>query len=154
MITNNCKPFLIDDITPFLKNKKTKLTDFDIYGLGLATCHALAMFNQQAGSEYDNDLNENPVIREEMSYLYETYLQSYSNDKGEHDHVDLLDGCYNTYPCHVLCDSMDGEQWLPLAFDNTWLTENGIMVMEFHPIADTSDLETINYDETIYIRIN
>ena len=153
MITNNCEPFLIDDINAFSNNRKQELNDFEGYGLGMAVCSALATFNQQTNDYYTN-LDESQALRDETCSLYENFLHWDTNNHGKTVSVSLLDGRYNTYLCNIEVNSMQGSQYLQLAFDNAWLTTNGIIIAEFHPVEDISEPETINENETLYIRIN
>lgn len=154
MITNNYEPYQIEDIKAFTNIRKEKLTDFDLYGLQVTTAQTLALFNQDP-SEYSMDLDESQALRDETAYLLK-YMKSDSDDHGNYQSVSILNGMYNTYQVTTLyVHSMQGDKVLSdIAYNKTWLTDNGIIVMEFNPITDPDDLSTINYDETIYIRVN
>ena len=154
MITNNCEPFQIEDIKAFTNIRKEKLTDFDLYGLQIATAQTLALFNQDTDG-YTTDLDESQALRDETACLLK-YMTSDSDNHGNYQSVSILDGMHDTYHVTTLyVNSMQGDKVLSdIAYNKTWLTDNGIMVMEFNPITNPDDLSSINYDETIYIRVN
>lgn len=132
MITNNFGMFTIETPETFLKIRKQNLNDVEAYGLR----HALADFVK----EYEEE-----NFGEVYTDLYDQ-TNTVTDNHGNRVAVDLLDGYYNTY-----LFEHDGQK---LALDYLFMTDNGIMVLVANPISDTDNMDTIDHDTEIYIRLN